>query len=159
MEKPEAAPAPRIDRRTFFANLVLGIAGALSLGILGERLFAFLSPPAPPQKEIEFAVAELEAIPDGGGTVIHLPAGSVALERKGAEVSAYSAVCTHLGCVVQWQPTKTAAWYCPCHGGRYDHAGRPVAGPPPRALKPVPVAVRDGQVYVRLIVRAPEGLV
>ncbi len=48
-------------------------------------------------------------------------------------VVAYSAVCTHLGCIVsQWVADKKAA-LCPCHGGVYDlaHGARIIAGPRP----------------------------
>ena len=158
METPGNPPAGPIGRRTFFANLVLGVAGALSLGALGQRMYAFLSPPAPPEKQIEVAATQLSAIPDGGGTVMHLPGGHVALERTGDTVKAFSAVCTHLGCIIQYQPASDHAWYCPCHGGQYDRAGRVVAGPPPRPLQPIPATVRDGLVYVTITLRAPQGV-
>ncbi|ADW21745.1 MULTISPECIES: ubiquinol-cytochrome c reductase iron-sulfur subunit [Thermus] len=65
--------------------------------------------------------------------VIHLdPASLVPEVRQHAVggVVAYSAVCTHLGCIVSlWHPQKQLA-QCPCHGGEYDLAqDRVVAGP------------------------------
>ena len=153
MEAPESTP-----RRRFLANVFLGIAGALSFGAFGQRFLAFLTPPAPPEREVEIAAARLDAIPDGGGTVVHRPSGHVALERVGGEVRAFSAVCTHLGCIIQWQPTTHHVWYCACHKGKYDRHGQVVGGPPPRPLPPIPVALRDGQVFVRLKVRPAEDL-
>ncbi|MEZ4321078.1 MAG: FAD-dependent oxidoreductase [Myxococcota bacterium] len=44
---------------------------------------------------------------------------------------AYSAVCTHQGCAVD---RSDAGFVCPCHGGRYDGTGQPVAGPPEHPL-------------------------
>ena len=61
-------------------------------------------------------------------------------------VVAYSAVCTHLGCIVsQWVADKEAA-LCPCHGGMYDlrHGAQVIAGPPPRPVPQLPVRVEDG---------------
>ena len=58
----------------------------------------------------------------------------------------YSAVCTHLGCIVsQWVADKEAA-LCPCHGGMYDlrHGAQVIAGPPPRPVPQLPVRVEDG---------------
>lgn len=59
---------------------------------------------------------------------------------------AYSAVCTHLGCIVsQWVADEEAA-LCPCHGGVYDlrHGAQVIAGPPPRPVPQLPVRVEDG---------------
>jgi thiosulfate dehydrogenase [quinone] large subunit len=62
---------------------------------------------------------------------------------------AYSAVCTHAGCTVGYDPAP-ARLVCPCHGSVYDplHGARVVAGPAPRPLAAVPVRVdARGNVY------------
>ena len=67
--------------------------------------------------------------------------------QNGVEgIVAYSAVCTHLGCIVsQWVADKKAA-LCPCHGGIYDFArgARVIAGPPPRPVPQLPLKVEGG---------------
>lgn len=158
MSKPAIERSGGLSRRTFIANAFLGLAAILGAATLAQRFFAFLSPPAPPEREVEVAAVALETIPDGGGTVVHLPGGHVAIERRGGSVQAFSAVCTHLGCVIQWQPAQGQAWFCPCHHGRYDRDGRVLGGPPPRPLTPIQVSVRDGEVFVKLKVRAPTGV-
>jgi rieske iron-sulfur protein len=60
-------------------------------------------------------------------------------------VVAYSAVCTHLGCIIsQWVADKKAG-LCPCHGGTFDLAqeARVVAGPPPRPVPQLPLKVEN----------------
>ncbi len=60
---------------------------------------------------------------------------------------AYSAVCTHQGCTVAYQP-QTRKLACPCHGGVFDPArnGTVVSGPPPRPLPEAKIEVRDGEI-------------
>jgi len=158
MSEPANERSAGLSRRTFIVNVFLGLAGVLGAGTLALRFFEFLSPPAPPERDVEVAAIALEAVPDGGGTVVHLPGGHVAIERIGDTVQAFSAVCTHLGCVIQWQPAREQAWYCPCHHGRYGRDGRVLGGPPPRPLTRIPASVRDGQVFVKLKVRTPTEL-
>ena len=67
--------------------------------------------------------------------------------QNGVEgIVAYSAVCTHLGCIVsQWVADKKAG-LCPCHGGIYDlaHGAKVIAGPPPRPVPQLPLKVEGG---------------
>ena len=50
------------------------------------------------------------------------------------EIHLMSPVCTHLGCVVSWNPLEKT-WDCPCHGGRYNALGKRMYGPPPQDLE------------------------
>lgn len=62
---------------------------------------------------------------------------------------AYSAICTHLGCLVGWEE-KSREIVCPCHAGIFDLEGRVVSGPPPRALPPYQVSVVQGRLMVKV---------
>lgn len=44
------------------------------------------------------------------------------------ELHQVSAICTHLRCVVAWNPAERS-WDCPCHGSRFDFEGRVIQGP------------------------------
>ncbi len=65
------------------------------------------------------------------------------------ELVAYSAVCTHQGCIVSYQQ-QSQKLACPCHGGVFDPAdgGAVVSGPPPTPLPKVAFEVRDGKVFL-----------
>lgn len=73
--------------------------------------------------------------------------GSGALLRRGfTRIAAYrapdgaltecSAVCPHLGAVVQWNPAEKT-WDCPAHGSRFDPEGRVLNGPAAAGLTPI----------------------
>ena len=51
----------------------------------------------------------------------------------GGKLHAVSCVCTHLGCLVKFNPSATS-WDCPCHGSRFDVDGAVLDGPATRAL-------------------------
>jgi Rieske Fe-S protein len=71
----------------------------------------------------------------------------VELVRTDSGVLARSLMCTHFGCRVRWAD-EHARYLCACHGGAFDGAGRPVAGPPTRPLVLVPVEVTGDEVVV-----------
>jgi len=54
-------------------------------------------------------------------------------------------VCTHLGCIPSFEPAKgqlspdwLGGYFCPCHGSKYDLAGRVFRGVPAPYNLPVP---------------------
>jgi Rieske Fe-S protein len=81
-------------------------------------------------------VSSEEEIASGSGAVIRDGLKKVAVYRDdGGSLHRYSAVCTHLGCVVRWNPVEKS-WDCPCHGTRYDATGHVVMGPAVSDLGP-----------------------
>jgi thiosulfate dehydrogenase [quinone] large subunit len=61
---------------------------------------------------------------------------------------AFSAVCTHAGCTVQFS-SSDLTFVCPCHGGTYNaKTGQVLAGPPPSPLPPIPVHDVNGELRV-----------
>lgn len=60
---------------------------------------------------------------------------------------AMSAICTHLGCTVQYRPDLHAVW-CACHGGMYTVDGKNISGPPPRPLQEYEVMLKGNEIYV-----------
>lgn len=75
------------------------------------------------------------------------PAWMVRLARD--RFVAFSAVCTHAGCTVQYDGGNRQ-FVCPCHGGTFSaQTGQVLAGPPPTPLPAIPVRLVDGQLYVK----------
>lgn len=66
----------------------------------------------------------------GEGRLVQDGVRTVAVWRDPAgELHALSPVCTHLGCIVQWNDAA-GTWDCPCHGGRFQADGTVAYGPP-----------------------------
>ena len=63
------------------------------------------------------------------------------------EYHAVSAVCTHLGCTVQYRTDMREIW-CACHNGTYSLEGRNISGPPPRPLESFLVNIRGNEIVV-----------
>jgi glycine/D-amino acid oxidase-like deaminating enzyme/nitrite reductase/ring-hydroxylating ferredoxin subunit len=65
----------------------------------------------------------------GEGALVNLNGERLAVYRSQAgELYALSPVCTHLGCLVNWN-TAEKSWDCPCHGSRFDPRGKVLNGP------------------------------
>ncbi len=50
------------------------------------------------------------------------------------KVTAVSATCPHLACIVNWNSAEKS-WDCPCHGGRFTCEGKVIQGPPVKDLE------------------------
>lgn len=75
----------------------------------------------------------------------HDPCLLVRLDQD--ELVAYSQKCTHLQCPVVPQPQEDRL-YCPCHNGAFDlKTGRPVQGPPRKALPKVALEQRGDEIW------------
>ena len=82
-------------------------------------------------------VSSVDEIPPNSGAVMREGLTKIALFRDEAgELHGCSAVCTHLGCIVGWNPSAST-WDCPCHGSRYDKYGKVINGPAKTDLAPV----------------------
>jgi len=138
----------KINRREFLKILERGLT-LIGLTVIAVPIVAYFYPP------------KLEEVPSepvlvGGETEIPLnEAKTVRFGRYPALVlntsegmRAYSAVCTHFGCIVKWDPTLGQI-VCPCHEGFFNPTdGSVLSGPPPEALATLQVRVIDGQIYV-----------
>jgi Rieske Fe-S protein len=93
-------------------------------------------------------IARAAEVPRGSAvefTDAQLQQPAVLVHLEDGDFAAYSAVCTHRGCTVNYRDGKLA---CPCHGSVFDPArGAAVeAGPASRPLPEIPVEVRGDEV-------------
>lgn len=138
-------------RRGFL--IAAGAAGLCYVGALGYPVYRYLASP------IEMASSASAITEVTLKDAQKLPAGSVLMFKFGTAPAmlihhndgswvALTAVCTHLGCTVQYEPQANRI-HCACHGGVYDsRTGANVSGPPPKPLKLFKVAANDAGVLV-----------
>ena len=108
----------------------------------GSSPTAVPSGDAPPAN----ALAKTADIPVGGGKIFQAQKVVVTQPAAG-QFKAFSAVCTHMGCLVGTVSGGTIQ--CPCHGSRYSIAdGSVAAGPAPRPLPPKQVEVVADSIVV-----------
>jgi cytochrome b6-f complex iron-sulfur subunit len=151
--QPDAGPAvpavPPIPRRRFLRWL-LGFSILSTLAMVAAPVGAFLVPPKSSAAGSggKVLAGTLADIPLGRGKVVAMGGKPAIVINTAQGVVAYSAICTHLGCIVAFDDLSgTIA--CPCHDGRFSPAnGTVVSGPPPTALPPVTVSVEDDQIYL-----------
>lgn len=77
----------------------------------------------------------------------HDPGILIRTPSPSGELRAFSAVCTHLSCTVQYREDLEQIW-CACHNGHYDLNGINIAGPPPRPLPRYDLRVVAGAIHV-----------
>jgi ubiquinol-cytochrome c reductase iron-sulfur subunit len=73
-------------------------------------------------------------------------------------------ICTHLGCIPEFQPgvggflgpSWPGGYFCPCHGSKYDLAGRVFVGVPAPYNLPVPPYHFTGKTSVRIGENPPD---
>jgi len=86
-------------------------------------------------------VSSTEEIVSGTGVVVRRGLTKVAAYRDEAgTLHECSAVCPHLGCVVEWNANEST-WDCPCHGSRFDKQGALLCGPANCDLAAVAITV------------------
>jgi len=133
-------------RRTFLGVCLGGIVAGFAAAVLWP-LYRYLVPRSGSAVAARVTIPEKD-LAEGEARFFEYAGSSAVLVRKrGGEVVALSAVCTHLGCIVQWEKDKQD-FLCPCHAGHYTPDGVVTAGPPPKPLPKLPFSVANGVITV-----------
>jgi nitrite reductase/ring-hydroxylating ferredoxin subunit len=141
-----SAGEDEVTRREFVRYLVLASCGFAAGNV---SVAAWSSARSVKRAEARPLVA-LDRVPEGSAHLFRYPTDAdpaILVHLPGGELRAYSQKCTHLGCVVYWEP-HSGELECPCHEGFFDPGtGEALRGPPQRAPRRIQVAVRDGTVW------------
>jgi Rieske Fe-S protein len=148
-------PALRVDtpgelRRRRFVELILGSGFLATAVAFVYPVLRYLIPPKVSDLGNDAVVAARvgELKRDSGKVFRFGNRPGILVRTADDEYRAMSAVCTHLGCTVQYREDTKRVW-CACHNGMYDLNGRNISGPPPRPLETFEVQVRGEEIFVR----------
>jgi len=130
----------------FLSGSLISFAAALLYPV-----WRYIAPPHIAESVVSSVVAaKVAEVPPNSGKVFRFGSRpGILIHTTSGEWRAFSAVCTHLQCTVQYRPEQERVW-CACHNGFFDLSGRNVAGPPPRPLDQFDTIVKGEDVVVSI---------
>jgi cytochrome b6-f complex iron-sulfur subunit len=154
------AAGRRLSRRGLFRAGGLAAAAAAA-GVVVDRLAVDHGPGSsggPEELAVDggqwHPVVALDALPAGGATRFSTGrVEGVVVNRGGGDLLALSAVCTHLGCILQLDQAARRL-DCPCHRAAFGLGGEVLFHEQPQPLRPlprIPLRVHDGQLEVHVV--------
>jgi thiosulfate dehydrogenase [quinone] large subunit len=151
----------RRERRNFLRSVLVFAAAAVPT-LLGIKA-GFFSPPAEipsyvsgsgPQVTGQRLLTNAQNVSPGQSITLNDPSLGpfLLIHLTNGGFAAYSAICTHAGCQVQFDPNAQQI-ACPCHGAVFDpyNSARVLAGPAPVPLQRVPITYDQstGNIYLQ----------
>jgi nitrite reductase/ring-hydroxylating ferredoxin subunit len=149
---PQLAAKPRPSRRSLLLAGASGLAAGVAAAVGVDRLAKPTAPhgtQALVQKGNWQTVKSVQDLPEGTPVAFRSGAIEGFLVRTGQDVRGMSAVCTHMGCILNYSKFRDR-FECPCHGATFEKDGRPshrYTSPLP-PLPSLQVRVEKGQVQV-----------
>jgi Rieske Fe-S protein len=140
---------PAVPGRRDWLTALVGAGFAGSITSFLYPVLRFIFPPDVAESAAnEVTAAKVSELPPNSGKIFKFGSRpGILLRTPTGEWRAFTAVCTHLNCTVQYRSDMRMIW-CACHNGMYDLNGQVVSGPPPRPLEEYAVHFRSDEVVV-----------
>lgn len=121
--------------------------GLATLASFFYPLYRYFSPQAGGAGAKQVVLSKKD-IPIGEGKeIVYNDTPLIVINRPDKGFVALSRVCTHLGCLVEYQKDRKRL-LCPCHAGTYDLMGNVTSGPPPKPLLQFPLKVEGDSIII-----------
>ncbi len=141
---------PVVGRRRLITFL-LGFSTIATLGGMLTPIIGYLWPPSRRSGEGggQVQVGTSVDFPVGQGQVISVNNKPVIVVNTAqGGLKAFSAICSHLGCIVEWDQARQLI-LCPCHDGRFNALnGAVISGPVPAPLPELTLTLKDDAIYI-----------
>jgi len=137
-----------LTRRQFLLGGLVSSLSAFAALFLYPVLRFIVPPPVPESKQNSIKAAAANELKPNSAKVFAFGSKPAILVRQAnGEYRAFSAVCPHLQCTVQYSADQKLIW-CACHNGKFDLNGRVISGPPPNGLEVYEVGISGEDVIV-----------
>lgn len=149
MAKNQVSLSQGSTRRDFLNWFVGTTAGAFIISVL-YPLSRYLIPPKSEEstaRTVTLSIKPQEVKPNSGQIFRFGSQPAILIDTPDGQLKAFTATCTHLGCIVQYRSDLNQIW-CACHNGHFNLNGKNVEGPPPKPLEEYAVNVRGDQIVV-----------
>ncbi len=146
------------SRREFLKASYMWIGLGVGYAVGATHFLRYLVPLGDKIKYREMFVGPVDELEVGQSRIVTAPTGeSYVMARIGekpesASFRVLSDICPHLGCRVHWEPENNR-FFCPCHDGVFDPAGKATGGPPADAGQNrggLETRVRGNSVFVMI---------
>jgi cytochrome b6-f complex iron-sulfur subunit len=135
-------------RRRRLLEVLVGTGVMASLASILYPILKFVLPPQGADLDADAVAAQEGELAPNTGKIFRFGNRPGLLVRLAdGNYVAFSAVCTHLNCTVQYRAREHDIW-CACHNGVYNLQGGNVSGPPPRPLEQYEVHLRGKDIVV-----------
>ena len=135
------------ERRSFLHKIVGGVGAVIAASTL-YPVVRYIIPPVKEVRQVkELTAGKASEVADGTGKIYQFNEDKVIVVNKGGALTAVSAVCTHLGCLVHWEAGSNEL-QCPCHGAKYKQTGEIISGPQPRPLKQYKAKIESDNIII-----------
>lgn len=128
-------------------TLLTAFLGSTAMLSFAYPILRFFAPPGEDSQNRTLSIKKSD-IPIGSiKEVVFSNTPILIINRLDKGFVALSKVCTHLGCLVEYNKAGNIL-VCPCHGGTYDLEGKVLSGPPPKPLIKFPVRVEGDSILI-----------
>jgi cytochrome b6-f complex iron-sulfur subunit len=136
------------SRRNFINTVIIGW-GIILLAPVFYGIVKYIIPPKLREKILEsMQIGKISDVPYDSAKIIKFNKTPIVLvHNQEGQIKAFSAICTHLGCLVEYR-NEDKKIHCNCHGSVFDLEGKNIGGPAPRPLQPYRVELKEDNVIV-----------
>lgn len=134
-------------KRRRFLKILLAFLGSTTIASFLYPLIRFFAPSTGKTETKKLTIKKSEVPSGEAKNVVFNSVPIIIINHRDKGFVALSKVCTHLGCLVEYDKAGKKL-LCPCHAGVYDLEGNVLSGPPPKPLPKISLRVEGETILI-----------